>query len=32
MIGNILKRLNDSIDIFFSVIEYMMLKLNEKVL
>ncbi len=32
MIGNILKQLNESVDIFFTLVEYMMLKLNEKVL
>ena len=32
MIGNIFKLLSESIDLFFTLIEYMMLKLNEKVL
>ncbi len=32
MIGYIFKLLSESIDLFFTLIEYMMLKLNEKVL
>ncbi len=30
--GNILREINNSFELFFTTIEYMMLKLNEKVL
>ena len=30
--GNILREINHSFELFFTTIEYMMLKLNEKVL